>query len=77
MTHVKYWKQKICLKNKYTLDENQLTEAAQKIVSVLKTIRKINACKKEDVCFQVFWPQVHNIWRAGFFRMATFFEYLL
>ena len=46
-------------------------------MSVLKTIRKINACKKEDVCFQVFWSQVHNIWRAGFFRMATFFEYLL
>ena len=44
---------------------------------VLKTIRKINACKKEDVYFQVFWPRVHNIWRAGFFRVTTFSEHLL
>ena len=44
---------------------------------VLRTIRKINACKKKDVYFQGFWPQVHNIWRAGFFRIATFPEHLL
>ena len=37
MTHVKYWKQKICLKNKYTLDENQLIEAAQKIVNMCQS----------------------------------------
>ena len=44
---------------------------------VLKTIRKINACKMEDVTFQGFWPQVHNICRAWFFRIATFGEHLL
>ena len=44
---------------------------------VLKTIRKINACKKEDVYFQGFWPLAHNIWRAGLFRIATFSEHLL
>ena len=31
----------------------------------------------EDVTFQGFWPQVHNICRAGFFRIATFGEHLL
>ena len=44
---------------------------------VLKTVRKINACKMEDVTFQGFWPQVHNICRAGFFRIAAFCEHLL
>ena len=44
---------------------------------VLKIIRKINACKKEDVYFQGFWPQIHNICRAGLFRIATFAEHLL
>ena len=31
----------------------------------------------EDVTFQGFWPQVHNICRAGFFRIAAFCEHLL
>ena len=45
---------------------------------VLKTIRKINACEKEDVYSQrELRPQIHNIWRAGFFRIETFSENLL
>ena len=44
---------------------------------VLKTIRKRNVYEKENVYFQGFWPQVHNILRAGFFRIVTFSEHLL
>ena len=33
--------------------------------------------KKEHVYFQVFSPKIHNIWRAGIFRMATFSDHLL
>ena len=42
----------------------------------LKTIRKINACKI-NVFFSRIWPQIRNIWRAGFLRLATFSEHLL
>ena len=49
----------------------------QSLCASLKTIRKINACKKKDVYFQGFWPKIHNIWRASFFRIATFSEHLL
>ena len=37
MTHAKYCKQKIFLKNKYILDEKQLIEAAQKIVNMCQS----------------------------------------
>ena len=44
---------------------------------VLGAIRKRNVYEKENVYFQGFWPQVHNILRAGFFRIVTFSEHLL
>ena len=43
---------------------------------VLETIRKRNVYEKENVYFQGFWPQVHKICRADFFRTATFSEHL-
>ena len=37
MTHVKYWKEKIFLKNKYILDKNQLIKAAQNVVTMYQS----------------------------------------
>ena len=44
---------------------------------VSETIRKRNAYETEKGYFQGFWPQIHKICRAGFFRIATFSEHLL
>ena len=44
-------------------------------VPFLTVIRKRNVHEKES--FQVFWSQVHNICRAGFFSTPTFSEHLL
>ena len=58
-------------KNRYILDENQLLEAVEKNSYYVPMYEKIN------VYFQGFWPQVHNICRVGFFRIAIFSEHLL
>ena len=57
---------------KHILDENQYLEVVQKY---LVCTRNVN--EKESVYFKEFWPQVQNICRAGFYRMATFSEQLL
>ena len=43
---------------------------------VLTINRKRNVYEKENIYFQGFWLQVHNICRAGFFRIATSLEQL-
>ena len=57
------------------LNENKLLEAVHKIALLCQSLKPLEnemLAKRKIFILKTFWSQVHNIYIAGFFRIATF-----